>query len=65
MINISTNVAVGAGSILMFAGFMFGYAIAWRQRGGHLERALEEVTEPETATIIVLDLEARVRRSQA
>lgn len=40
---ISVNVAVGAGSIVMFAGFMLGYAIAWRQRrsqpvpltGGH------------------------------
>lgn len=32
MITISTNVAVGAGSIVMFAGFMLGYAIAWRQR---------------------------------
>lgn len=32
MITISTNVAVGAGAIVMFAGFMLGYAIGWRQR---------------------------------
>ncbi|WBL75620.1 hypothetical protein I3J27_21545 [Bradyrhizobium xenonodulans] len=32
MITISINVAVGASSIVMFAGFMLGYAIAWRQR---------------------------------
>jgi hypothetical protein len=31
-ITISINVAVGAGSIIAFAGFMLGYAIAWRQR---------------------------------
>jgi hypothetical protein len=34
MITISTNVAVSAGSIIMFAGFMLGYAIGWRQRRG-------------------------------
>lgn len=70
MISISINVAVGAGSILMFAGFMLGYAIAWRQRR----------SEPVQPTGVVyhfggpVDLdqladlrdgaEARVRRSQ-
>ncbi|WP_409188422.1 hypothetical protein [Bradyrhizobium sp. RDM4] len=64
MTEISTNVAVAAGAIVMFAGFMAGYTIAWWQRDRYLEQALEEVTDTETATIIVLDLEARVRRSQ-
>ncbi|WP_018456824.1 hypothetical protein [Bradyrhizobium sp. WSM4349] len=31
MITISTNVAVAAASIIMFAGFMLGYTIGWRQ----------------------------------
>ncbi|EJN15713.1 hypothetical protein PMI42_00731 [Bradyrhizobium sp. YR681] len=43
MITISTNVAVGAGSIIAFAGFMLGYAIAWRQRGNYDARSLAEV----------------------
>jgi ABC-type glycerol-3-phosphate transport system permease component len=65
MITISTNVAVAAGSIATFAGFMAGYTIAWWQRGRYLAQALQEVAGPETATIIIHDLEARVRRSQA
>ncbi|MFK4622546.1 hypothetical protein [Bradyrhizobium diazoefficiens] len=65
MIAISTNVAIGAGSIVMFAGFMLGYAIAWRQRGRYLAHALEEAVAPDASTIIIGDLEARVRRSQA
>ncbi|WP_456622163.1 MULTISPECIES: hypothetical protein [unclassified Bradyrhizobium] len=31
-ITISHNVAVAAASAIAFAGFMIGYAIAWRQR---------------------------------
>ncbi|WP_262048639.1 hypothetical protein [Bradyrhizobium sp. Bra78] len=62
---ISTNVAVGAGSIVAFAGFMLGYAIGWRQRGSQIVRALSEVADPEMTIMIVNDLEVRVRRSQA
>lgn len=65
MITISVNVAVGVGSIIAFAGFMLGYAIAWRQRGRYVARAVEEATRPEPTTLIVGDLETRFRRSQA
>ncbi|MGY4288867.1 hypothetical protein ACVWXO_008087 [Bradyrhizobium sp. LM2.7] len=71
MITISTNVAVASGSILIFAGFMLGYAIGWRQRCGqpapdpcgsyHFGGPLDLGQPPalrETA-------EERVRRSQA
>ncbi|MEY9703739.1 hypothetical protein ACFLEY_21575 [Bradyrhizobium sp. YCK136] len=64
MIDISTNVAVGAGSILLFAGFMLGYTIAWWQRGRYLDKALEDVAEPQITTLVVGDLETRFRRSQ-
>lgn len=66
MITISVNVAVGAGSILVFAGFMLGYAIAWWQRGRYDARSLEEVVQsaPEVTTLVIGDLETRFRRSQ-
>jgi hypothetical protein len=65
MIEISTNVAIGAGSILVFAGFMFGYSIAWWQRRNYAAQALEDVSAPEPTTLVVGDLETRFRRSQA
>ncbi|MGM4955672.1 hypothetical protein ACT4MK_09980 [Bradyrhizobium barranii] len=65
MITISVNVVVGAGSIIAFAGFMLGYAIAWRQRGRYVAQALEEATKPEPTTLVIGDLETRFRRSQA
>ncbi|MFB6460474.1 hypothetical protein [Bradyrhizobium tunisiense] len=46
MITISTNVAVGAGSIVMFAGFMIGYAIAWRQRLDAIEAEVVPGADP-------------------
>lgn len=64
MIAISTNVAVGTGSIVMAAGFLLGYAIAWRQRGRYLDKTLDAVAEPEVTTLVVGDLETRFRRSQ-
>lgn len=59
----STNLIVAALSVAAFAGFMLGYSIAWWQRGRLAERALADVSGPET-TIVLGDLEARVRRSQ-
>ncbi|BCA04177.1 hypothetical protein [Bradyrhizobium diazoefficiens] len=64
MITISTNVAVGAGSIIMAAGFLLGYAIGWRQRCRYLDKTLDDVAEPEVTTLVVGDLETRFRRSQ-
>lgn len=63
MIEISINVAVGAGSILVFAGFILGYSIAWWQRGRYDARSLAEVMQSEP--LVVHDLETRFRRSQA
>jgi hypothetical protein len=65
MITISTNVAVGAGSILVFAGFMLGYSIAWWQRGRYAAQALEDASAPTATTLVVGDLEMRFRRSPA
>jgi len=66
MMTISTNVAVGAGSIIAAAGFLLGYAIAWRQRGHYDARSLAEAMElaPEPTTLVIGDLETRFRRSQ-
>jgi hypothetical protein len=66
VITISTNVAIGAGSILVFAGFMLGYSIAWWQRGRYDAHSLAEVLQsvPEPTTLVVGDLETRFRRSQ-
>lgn len=60
----STSVIVTAISIAAFAGFMIGYAIAWRQRDRYLDEALERAAEPEVTTLVVGDLETRFRRSQ-
>lgn len=60
----STNVIVTAISITAFAGFMIGYAIAWRQRGRYLDKILDYVAEPDVTTLVVGDLETRFRRSQ-
>jgi hypothetical protein len=67
MITISESVMVGACAILIFAGFMLGYAIAWGQRGNYDARSLAEVMEikpGEPTTLVVGDLETRFRRSQ-
>lgn len=64
MITVSTNVAVGAGSIIAAAGFLLGYAIAWRQRGRYAAQAVEDTVGPEVTTLVVGDLETRFRRSQ-
>ncbi|MBW7966783.1 hypothetical protein [Bradyrhizobium sp. BR 10261] len=49
--------------VLIAAGFMLGYTIAWWQRGRVAERAIADVSGPET-TLVVGDLETRFRRSQ-
>lgn len=61
---IRDQILIGAGFVLLFVGFMLGYTIAWWQRGRLAERAVADVSGPET-TIVLGDLEARVRRSQA
>jgi len=61
---IRDQILIGAGFVVLFAGFMAGYTIAWWQRGRLAERDLADVSGPET-TVILGDLEARVRRSQA
>jgi hypothetical protein len=60
---IRDQILIAAGFILFFAGFMVGYSIAWRQRGRHAERDLADISGPET-TLVLGDLEARVRRHQ-
>lgn len=61
---IRDQILIGAGFVLIFVGFMLGYTIAWWQRGRFAERTVSDVSGPET-TIVLGDLEARVRRSQA
>ena len=61
---IRDQVLIGGGFVVFFAGFMVGYTVAWWQRGRVAERALVDLSGPET-TIVLGDLEARVRRSQA
>ncbi|TFV34571.1 hypothetical protein E4K66_30875 [Bradyrhizobium frederickii] len=61
---IRDQILIGAGFIVLFAGFMLGYSIAWWQRGRVTERVVADVSGPETA-IVLGDIEARVRRSQA
>ncbi|QDP20687.1 hypothetical protein [Bradyrhizobium cosmicum] len=56
MITISTNVAVGAGSIIAAAGFLLGYAIAWRQRGNYDARSLAEVMQSAPAALLPCDM---------
>lgn len=63
-ITISHNIAIAAGSALVFAGFMLGYAIAWWQRGRYDARSLAEVMDKEQITLVLGDIEARYRRSQ-
>lgn len=61
---IRDQVLIGGGFIVFFTGFMVGYTIAWWQRGREAERTVVDLTSPET-TIVLGDLEARVRRSQS
>lgn len=71
MITISSNVAVGAGSIVMFAGFMLGYAIAWRQRRSEPAPSAGVVyhfggpVDLDELQALRESAEERVRRSQA
>lgn len=60
---IREQILIGAGFILLFAGFMAGYTTAWWQRGRLAERVAADVSGPETS-IVLGDLETRVRRSQ-
>lgn len=70
-ITISHNVAIVAASCFAFAGFMIGYAIAWRQRRS--EPARGEIGAYDIGGPVDLDelrrlrdsAEDRVRRSQA
>jgi len=61
---IRDQVLIGGGFVVFFAGFMAGYTVAWWQRGRVAERAVVDLSSPET-TIVLGDLEARVRRSQS
>ncbi|WLB43038.1 hypothetical protein QIH93_21050 [Bradyrhizobium ottawaense] len=61
---IRDQILIGAGFIALFAGFMAGYTVAWWQRAQLAERTVVDVSGPET-TIVLGDLEARMRRSQA
>lgn len=61
---IRDQILICAGFVVLFAGFMAGYTIAWRQRGRLIERVAVDLSGPET-TVVLGDLEARVRRSQA
>ncbi|MBR1170517.1 hypothetical protein [Bradyrhizobium liaoningense] len=61
---IRDQVLVGAGFIILFAGFMLGYAVAWWQRGRYDARSLAELLPRDPTTLIVGDLETRFRRSQ-
>ncbi|WP_439363103.1 hypothetical protein ACNJYD_19950 [Bradyrhizobium sp. DASA03005] len=58
------QILIGGGFVVFFAGFMVGYTIAWWQRGRIAARTVADVSGPET-TIVLRDLESRVRRSQA
>ncbi len=71
-ITISHNIAIAAASCFVFAGFVIGYAIAWRQRSSE-PPARDEVGAYDIGGPVDLDelrrlrdgAEDRVRRSQA
>lgn len=66
-ITISHNIALTAGFAIAFAGFMLGYGIAWWQRGWWDAKSLAElmrVDDDGVTSLVVGDLEMRIRKSQ-